>query len=80
MTIRSGILTGSERDVYLGEDDFDEEPTDIVADLRAIHSALDAGLGDSDVTHIENDEELRERHPFQWAASRLASVIQKLER
>jgi hypothetical protein len=53
---------------------------DIVSDLRAIHSALDAGLGDSDVTHIESDEELRERHPFQWAAERLAGVIQKLER
>lgn len=52
---------------------------DVIADLRAIHSALDTGLGDSDVTHIESDEELRERHPFQWAASRLAGVIQKLE-
>lgn len=65
---------------YMIEGMLEEKKSGVVADLRAIHSVLDAGLGDSDVTHIESDEELRERHPFQWAAERLAGVIQKLER
>ena len=43
--------------------------------LRAIHSALDDALGDSDVTHIEDDDEIREREPVQWAATQLAILI-----
>lgn len=43
--------------------------------LRLIHSALDDALGDTDVTHIESDEELRERYPVQWAAMELAKII-----
>lgn len=44
--------------------------------LQKIHSALDDALGDSDVTHIEDDDELREEHPVQWAAQQLAALIQ----
>lgn len=47
--------------------------------LQGIHSALDDALGDTDVTHIENDEELRDQHPVQWAAQRLAEVISELK-
>jgi len=46
--------------------------------LQGIHSALDDALGDTDVTHIEDDEELRDRHPIQWAAQKLAEVISEL--
>lgn len=47
--------------------------------LRTIHSALDDALGDTDVTHIEDDDELRAEHPVQWAAEKLAEVINSLE-
>ena len=47
--------------------------------LQGIHSALDDALGDTDVTHIENDEDLRDRYPVQWAAQRLAEIIQEIE-
>lgn len=47
--------------------------------LWAVHSALDEALGDSDVTHIEDDAELRKRHPVQWAAQHLAQAISLLE-
>lgn len=43
--------------------------------LLEIHSALDDALGDSDVTHIESDDELRERYPVQWAAQKLMEII-----
>ncbi len=46
--------------------------------LRVIHSALDDALGDSDIGHMD-DEELREAHPVQWAAAKLAAVIEELE-
>lgn len=46
-------------------------------ELKAIHSALDDALGDSDVTHVDDDA-LRDEHPTQWAAMRLAKLIQKL--
>jgi hypothetical protein len=36
---------------------------DIVGVLRSVHSALDSALGDTDVTHIENDDDLRQEHP-----------------
>ncbi len=48
------------------------------AALREIHSALDDGLGDLDVTYMDDDE-LRQSHPVQWAASKLAAVIESLE-
>lgn len=43
--------------------------------LQEIHSALDDALGDSDVSHIESDEELRSEAPIQWAAQKLAEII-----
>lgn len=43
--------------------------------LRTIHSALDDALGDTDITHIEDDDELRREYPVQWAAQRLAGII-----
>lgn len=51
---------------------------DLVSRLRGIHSALDDALGDTDVTHMD-DEELRAAHPVQWAAQRLAEVIDTLK-
>lgn len=50
----------------------------LYASLSAIHSALDDALGDSDVTHIDDDDELRSEHPTQWAAQKLAEVIAAL--
>jgi hypothetical protein len=52
---------------------------DIVGVLRSVHSALDSALGDTDVTHIENDDDLRQEHPVQWAAQWLAHAIELLE-
>jgi hypothetical protein len=46
--------------------------------LEEIHSALDGALGDSDITHMDDDE-LREAHPVQWAAAKLAAVIAALK-
>lgn len=51
---------------------------DLVSKLRGIHSALDDALGDTDVTHMD-DEELRDAHPVQWAAQRLAEVIEAVQ-
>ncbi len=51
-----------------------------LSELRAIHSALDDALGDTDITHIEDDDELRNEHPVQWAAQHLAIIIRGLER
>jgi hypothetical protein len=48
--------------------------------LMEIHSALDDALGDSDVTHIEDDDELRGEYPTQWAAQKLAELIAALSR
>jgi hypothetical protein len=48
--------------------------------LKEIHSALDDALGDSDITHIEDDDELRSEYPAQWAAQKLAEVIAALPR
>lgn len=47
--------------------------------LRGIHQALDDALGDSDVTHIENEIDLRDQYPVQWAAEKLIRLIHKLE-
>jgi hypothetical protein len=50
-------------------------PANIVQKLIRVHRALDDALGDSDVTHIEDDGELRRQYPTQWAAEQLAKVI-----
>jgi hypothetical protein len=55
------------------------ETPDIIGVLRSVHSALDDALGDTDVSHIENDDELRNEHPVQWAAFWLAQAIEALE-
>jgi hypothetical protein len=47
-------------------------------ELLKIHLALDDALGDTDVTHIESDEEMREGHPVQWAAQELMKIIDRL--
>jgi hypothetical protein len=52
---------------------------DIIGVLKSVHSALDSALGDTDISHIENDDELREEHPVQWAAEWLAHSIELLE-
>mgnify|MGYP001561844750 CR=1 FL=1 len=44
--------------------------------LQEIHSALNDALGDTDVSHIEDDAELRSEQPVQWAAQKLAEIIQ----
>lgn len=57
---------------------------ELVAELRPrlamklleIHSALDDALGDSDISHIESDEELREQYPVQWAAQNITKMIE----
>lgn len=51
---------------------------DLKSKLCGIHSALDDALGDSDVTHMD-DEELRDAYPVQWAAQRIAEVIASLK-
>lgn len=48
------------------------------AKLREIHSALDDALGDSDIEH-KSLAELRETAPTQWAATKLALLIDELE-
>jgi hypothetical protein len=51
---------------------------DLISRLRGIHSAIDDALGDSDVVHLDGDE-LRDVHPAQWAAQRLAEIINELD-
>lgn len=46
-----------------------------VALCRQAHSALDDALGDTDVSHVESDDALRQDHPVQWAAMTLAHAI-----
>ena len=48
------------------------------ADLQVVHSALGDALGDTDVTHLDDDE-LRTEYPVQWAAQRLAQIITSLK-
>ena len=45
--------------------------------LLEIQSALCEALGDSDISHIE-DEELREEYPVQWAAEKIAKLIDQV--
>jgi hypothetical protein len=55
------------------------ERADIIGVLRSVHSALDTALGDTDASHIENDDELRDAYPVQWAAQWLMHAIEALE-
>ena len=57
----------------------ESETPDIIGVLRSVHSALDDALGDTDASHIENDDELRDEYPVQWAAFWLAHAIEALE-
>lgn len=43
--------------------------------LQAIHSGLDDALGDLDYTHIDDEDELRLVSPGQWAAQKIAEII-----
>jgi hypothetical protein len=52
---------------------------DLVNELSLVHSALDDAIGDTDATHIEDDDELREQYPVQWAAEHLAGIIAYLK-
>lgn len=52
----------------------------IIADLRDIHSALDDGFGDTDLIHVEDDDELRGSAPVQWAAQKVSALIERLEK
>lgn len=45
------------------------------ATLEEVASTLDKALGDTDITHIENDDELRERAPVQWACSQINKLL-----
>jgi hypothetical protein len=51
---------------------------DIIGVLKSVHSALDDALGDTDISHIESDDELRDEAPVQWAAQWLAHAIELL--
>jgi hypothetical protein len=52
---------------------------DLIHKLLGIHGALDDALGDSDVEYLD-DQELRDTYPVQWAAMRLAEVINSLKK
>ena len=43
--------------------------------LEEIAEALDESLGDSDITHLETDEEVREEEPAQWACSEVNKLL-----
>lgn len=44
--------------------------------LEEIADALDRGLGDTDATHLESNEEIREQYPVQWACSEVNKLLQ----
>lgn len=44
--------------------------------LEEVADALDKSLGDSDLTHIESDEELRQVAPVQWACAQINRLLQ----
>ena len=50
------------------------------AKLEEIASVLDKSLGDSDLTHIESDDELKEVAPVQWACSQINKLLQERHR
>jgi hypothetical protein len=52
---------------------------EVAEKLMKIHDALDDALGDSDITHIEDDAELRDEYPTQWAAQHLMEIINELQ-
>lgn len=70
-----GIHTGSTKELREEAANFFEV---LLRGLHEIHSALDDALGDSDITHLEDDE-LREAAPVQWAAQRLALLAAPFE-
>lgn len=43
--------------------------------LEEIASALDRSLGDSDITHLETEEEVRDAAPAQWACSEVNKLL-----
>ncbi len=45
------------------------------ARLEEIAEALDDALGDTDATHLESDEEIREAYPVQWACSEVNKLL-----
>lgn len=53
--------------------------SDRISELKEILSALDEALSDSDITHVESDDEMRSEYPAQWAATRLAKMIQEID-
>ena len=50
----------------------------VKSDLKSVHSALNDALGDTDITHL-TDDEVRNQYPVQWAAEYLAKVIDGIE-
>ena len=50
-----------------------------VAKLQEVHAALDDALGDLDIVHEVDDNELRNEHPTQWAAQQLSNIIASLK-
>jgi hypothetical protein len=38
-------------------------------------SLLDKALGDTDITHLETDEEIKEHAPLQWLCSQLSELL-----
>jgi hypothetical protein len=43
--------------------------------LEAVHSALDKQLGDSDIGHLVNDEDILNHQPVQWAATEISKML-----
>jgi hypothetical protein len=51
-------------------------PANARAVLEEVADALDRALGDTDITHIEDDEELRDQYPVQWACTQVNLLLQ----
>ena len=51
----------------------------LIKQLQLIHTTLDKALGDTDITYIEDDNQLKEEEPLQWIASKIAVLIRELE-
>jgi hypothetical protein len=43
--------------------------------LEAVAEALDRQLGDSDLTHFECDQDVRDHAPLQWACSQINKLL-----
>lgn len=52
---------------------------DTITKLRGIHSALDDALGDTDIDHLTDEDDLRDAAPVQWAAQQIVKLIEELE-